>query len=316
MNYLSVLFTDLSQNATSRSWDIDNNGQVDSTDTNFIYVYTNAGTYTVNLTAGNENGTASKMITIDVQTENSDGSSGSSGSSGGGGGGGGGGSPELQSNVEAKELSQAFVTNGNKARFEFPRNTTCIVSVSFDAKKTFGKTTTIAELLKEKSSLVPELPAGEIYKSFNVWVGNGGVATPKNIENPEIGFKIEKSWLQDKSIDPASITLNRYNDKKWEQLPVNTAGEDSKYIYFKANVSGYSSFAVTGNAKGASDNQKAPEKQETSEQQEGKFSKNESVELSNGLNNTTAESRTQKSTPGFEMVFGIACLLSLFLYRK
>jgi PGF-pre-PGF domain-containing protein len=39
------------------------------------------------------------------------------------------------------------------------------VYVSFDAKKTFGKTTTIAELLKEKSSLVPELAAGQKYRS-------------------------------------------------------------------------------------------------------------------------------------------------------
>jgi PGF-pre-PGF domain-containing protein len=190
------------------------------------------------------------------------------------------------------------------------------VYVSFDAKKTFGKTTTIAELLKEKSSLVPELPAGEIYKSFNVWVGNGGVATPKNIENPEIGLNIEKSWLQDKSIDPASITLNMYSDKKWEQFPVNSAGEDSTNLYFTANVSGYSSFVITGNVKGTAENQKASEKQEASEQQKENLSGNGSAGLTNGLNNTTIKSGIQKSTPGFEMVFGIACLLSVFIYRR
>jgi len=146
---LSVLFADLSQNATSRSWDIDNNGQVDSTDANFVYVYTNAGTYTVNLTASNENGIAYKLMSIDVQTENS-GRSSSSGSSSGGGGGSCGGSPEPANNVEARELSQAFVINGKEARFEFPRNATCVVSISFNAKKTFAKTTTIAEMLKEK----------------------------------------------------------------------------------------------------------------------------------------------------------------------
>lgn len=259
---LSVLFTDLSENATSRSWDIDSNGQVGSTDASFVYVHTDAGTYTVNLTARNENGTASKTIAIEVQTENS-GCSGDScgGSSGGGseGGGSGGVSPELQSNVEAKELSQAFVTSGNEARFEFPRNATCVMFVSFDAKKTFGKTTTIAELLKEKSSLIPGLPAGEIYRSFNVWVGNRGVATPKNIENPEIGFKVEKSWLQNKSIDPASIILNRYNDNKWEQFPVNRTGEDAKYLYLTSRVSGYSSFAITGKAKSVPEKREAPE---------------------------------------------------------
>jgi PGF-pre-PGF domain-containing protein len=93
--------------------------------------------------------------------------------------------------------------------------------VSFDSKKTFGKTTTIAEQLKEKSTLVSGLPSGEVCKSFNVWVGNRGVATSGNIENQVVCFKIEKVWIKDKEVDPDSITLNRYNDKKWEQFPVN-----------------------------------------------------------------------------------------------
>ena len=93
--------------------------------------------------------------------------------------------------------------------------------MTFNAKKTVGKTTAIAEMLKGKSSLVSDLASGEVYKSFNIWVGNGGYGTSDNIENPAVCFKIEKSWIQDKKIDQPSITLNRYSDKKWEQLPVN-----------------------------------------------------------------------------------------------
>ena len=115
----------------------------------------------------------------------------------------GGGSPEPAKNVQVKEISQAFITNGKPVKFDFAKNATCIVYVSFDAKKTFGRTTTIAEQLKGKSSLVSGLPEGEVYKSFNIWVGNGGVATSKNIENPVVCFKVEKSWIKDKKIDPA-----------------------------------------------------------------------------------------------------------------
>ena len=170
-------------------------------------------------------------------------------SSSGSGGGGAGGSPEPAKNVEVKELSQAFITSGKPVKFDFAKNATCVVYLSFDAKKTFGKTTTIAEMLKGKSALVSELPSGEVYKSFNVWVGNGGVASSKNIENPVVCFKVEKSWIQDKKIDQASITLNRYNDKKWEQLPVSLSGEDDKFLYFTAKTPGFSSFAITGTAK-------------------------------------------------------------------
>ena len=92
--------------------------------------------------------------------------------------------PEPAKNVEVKELSQVFITNGKEVKFDFTKNATCVVYVSFDAKKTLGKTTTIAEMLKNKSALVSELPAGEVYKSFNVWVGNGGVATSTEHRKP------------------------------------------------------------------------------------------------------------------------------------
>jgi len=113
-------------------------------------------------------------------------------SSSGGSGGGGGGSPEAASNIEVKELSQQFVTSGNHARFEFPEGVTCVCYVAFDAKRTFGRTFTTIEMLNGKSALVDELPAGIVYKNVNIWVGNKGVASPKNIENAVIGFRVEK----------------------------------------------------------------------------------------------------------------------------
>ena len=61
---LSVLFTDLSQNATAWSWDFNNDGIADSTYKNPVYVYTYPGNYTVNLTVSNTKGTASKSSTI------------------------------------------------------------------------------------------------------------------------------------------------------------------------------------------------------------------------------------------------------------
>ena len=105
---LSVLFTDLSQNAASRGWDFNNDGIVDTSDASPVYVYTAPGTYTVNLKVSNGNGTASKNATITLlKDSSSSGGSSSSGShnSGGGGGGGASGSPEPQSNVETKSVS-------------------------------------------------------------------------------------------------------------------------------------------------------------------------------------------------------------------
>ncbi|HWQ48455.1 MAG TPA: NosD domain-containing protein [Methanosarcina sp.] len=63
---LSVQFTDLSENETEKDWDFESDGNIDSTDENPVHTFTEPGTYTVNLTAGNENGTASKNYIITV----------------------------------------------------------------------------------------------------------------------------------------------------------------------------------------------------------------------------------------------------------
>ena len=327
---LTVQFTDLSQNAVSRVWDFESDGKVDSSDPNPVYVYATPGTYSVNLTIYNANGFSYLVNTITVlesnssddSNSNSDGSSNSGGSNSGGSnsggskssgsGGGGGGSPEPAKNIEVKELSQVFITNGKEVKFDFTKNATCVVSVDFDAKKTLGKTTTIVEMLKGKSSLVSELPSGEVYKSFNVWVGNSGIATSKNIENPTVCFKVEKSWMEDKKIDPASITLNSYREKKWEQLEVEPSGKDDKFLYFTAKTPKFSSFAITGTAKKASEEIVIESQPET---ETGAVNNNNVNENETGNEGTEAEKEIP-DTPGFEIGLGIACILGLFLYKQ
>ncbi len=315
---LSVTFTDLSKNATSRSWDVNNDGIVDSTDPSFVYAYTAAGTYTAKLTAINANGTAIKSATINVLEEESSGGSSSGGSSGGSssGGGGGGGSPEPAKNVEVKELAQVFITSGKAVKFDFTNNATCVVYVSFDAIKNAGKITTIVEQLKNKSSLVSKLPYGEVYKSFNVWVGNSGYATSKNIANPVICFKVEKAWLEDKSIDQDSIILNRYSDNKWEQISVNLAGGDDKFLYFTAGVPGFSSFAITGKAKGISGNISEEESGLETRALQGEG--NETTGLNTGLDK---EQNEKIKLPEISPVYGaigmlLLCLICALVYRK
>ncbi|AKB30300.1 cell surface protein [Methanosarcina siciliae T4/M] len=61
---LTVNFTDQSTGTVSSySWDFDSDGTVDSTEQNPSYTYTSAGTYTVNLTVANANGTDSEVKT-------------------------------------------------------------------------------------------------------------------------------------------------------------------------------------------------------------------------------------------------------------
>ncbi|PAV13152.1 hypothetical protein ASJ81_18625 [Methanosarcina spelaei] len=295
-----------SENVTSHSEEITDNNSTNSD-----------GSSDGNSDDSSDNSDGSSDGNSDDSSDNSDGSSdgnsGESSHSSGGSSGGAGGSPEPQTNVQVKELSQAQVINGKTVMFDFTKNATCVVYVSFDAKKTAGKITAIAEQLKGKSTLTSALNSGEVYKYFNLWVGNSGFATSKNIENPELCFKVEKSWLQDKKIDQTSVTLNIYNDKKWSQLPVKLLKEDNQYLYFTAQPPTFSFFAIAG---------KATQEGTVNETQAKPDTENLSNNTGNNTENATtgveqtSEQKESKGIPGFEMIYGIIGLTGVYLYRR
>lgn len=310
---LYVHFADLSQNATSRTWDFNNDGNTDSFEKNPAYVYTDPGNYTINLTAVNGNLRASKLGTITV-TEESGNNSVNDESSGDETNGRSHSksksyrNQEPANNIEVKELAQAFIINGKATKFDFAKNTTCVVYVSFDAKKTAGKTTATVEMLKGKSAPVSSLPSDTVYKFFNVWAEDDKLANSNAIANPVICFKVEKSWVQNKGIDRSTIVLNRYNDRKWNQLPTNLLREDSEYLYFTANVSGLSYFSITG-------------REESIERQNKTFTElkpenRTDKELNFENSGLKTEKDEIKNTPGFGNVLGVVCLLGALLCKK
>jgi len=172
-------------------------------------------------------------------------------------------------------------------------------------------------MLKGKSTLVSELPSDEIYKYLNIWVGNGGFGDSNNIANAVINFKVEKSWIQDKKIDPSSIILNRYNDKKWNQLPTSLLKEDDKYLYFTAKTPGFSPFAITGKAMAKEAVTEIQSKHNTQDIEQNNGSTAAKVEQTPEQTqspNTSGKESTK--APGFEIASGIVCLLSVFLYKR
>jgi len=66
---LTVQFTDLSENALSWYWDFDNDGTADSTTQNPEYIYSTAGTYTVNLTVQNGENADSEVKELYISVE-------------------------------------------------------------------------------------------------------------------------------------------------------------------------------------------------------------------------------------------------------
>jgi PGF-pre-PGF domain-containing protein len=315
---LTVQFTDSSTNVTRWAWDFGDGAT--SNEQNPSHTYSTPGNFNVKLTVSNNtNETSSKTVTITVDSggENSGGESSGGESDGGGHQGSGGsesgsvgGSPEPQSNVEAKEIAQSFIASGNPVQFNFPKTTTPVVNISFVSKKTYGRTKAIAEMLKNQSTLVNGAPSDEIYKFINIWVGSSGFSTSDNIENAAVYFKVEKSWMKDKAVNQSSITLNRYSDSKWNSLTISLVGEDSKYLYFGAQTPGFSTFAITGKpaANGTGTDESVANGTGTDES------------VANGTDSPSGweelKKVIKKDLPGFEAIFGMTTLLSVYLYRK
>jgi FOG: PKD repeat len=340
---LPVQFTDNSQNATSWNWNFGDGNN--STEQNPSHTYSTAGTYTVSLTATNENGTSpakTAQITVTQQISSDSGSSGgsnvesnvensvesneessgesshhSSSSSSSSSGGGGGSSPEPASNVQVKEISQTFISSGKDITFNFTKNTTCVESITFRSTKTVGKTTTIAEELKNKSNLVSKLPEGIIYKLFNIWVGSDGYGNSKSIENSSVNFKVNTSWIQENNINKSSIMLDIYDStkKEWAKLPVNLTGEDDQFLHLTANVPGYSSFAIV------CANEQNPitvESRQATTNITASSNKSIGTNIIAKSNTSTIESRPTKeneNVSGFSIISGFVCILCIFLYK-
>ncbi|AKB31855.1 cell surface protein [Methanosarcina siciliae HI350] len=239
---LTVQFNDTSTgNVTSWLWDFGDGNT--STTQNPSHEYTDSGTYSITLNASNVYGYSAVTWNDYIKVGEEDDSSGS-GSSGGTSSGGGGGSPEPASNVEVKELSQEFVTIGDRIKFEFTKNATDITYVKFDSRRNIGKVTTIVEQLKGRSVLTPVEPSGKVCKYLNIWVGNEGFASPENIANALIGFRVKRTEITESENEGPTVFLYRYSEGKWNALPTRKTGEDSHYMYFESKTPGFSPFAI------------------------------------------------------------------------
>ncbi|MCQ6963464.1 hypothetical protein PV02_10110 [Methanolobus chelungpuianus] len=200
-----------------------------------------AGNVTVRVTSvANSNVKDSLNITVTAARTSSSKSGG-----GGGGSGGSGSSGEKTQNIALKDVSSIFVGKGS-VKFDFKDADNDIQYIEYTSLKNSGTITATVEILKDKSTFAASSPEGVIYRHINIWLGKTGYATETNIENPVIGFKVDRNWINDKGINPAPVVLNRYSDGKWNALSTTQTGNNANYYFYQAETPGFSPFAITG----------------------------------------------------------------------
>ena len=88
--------------------------------------------------------------------------------------------------------------------------------------------------------------AGKIYQYIEI---NKTNLTDTDIDKIQLKINVNKSWILNNNIDESTVALNRYNNGVWEKLTTTKVEEDNSYVYYIAETTGLSVFAVTGELK-------------------------------------------------------------------
>ncbi len=173
------------------------------------------------------------------------GSGSSSGSSSGGGGGGGGASAEPFENILKKETREEFISKDLPATYNLVTPDVPVYAIVVTGNTNAGLVNVQVEHLKSTSKLAKKQPPGTVYMSMNIWLGTAGYATPKNIKEATIKFKVENPWLVSNDFKDTDIALARWDGTDWAILDTRPKNKDDKYTYFEARTNAFSPFAVT-----------------------------------------------------------------------
>lgn len=147
--------------------------------------------------------------------------------------------------VEETEIVES-VAAGETATFEFEEASTLkIESVAIVAGSALS---TIAVTAKESSlpsgAAAPiSSDVGVVYKYIEL---TKTAFTDEDIITATIKFKVDKPWLIANSVDENKVYLYRYADGAWEKLTTSKLSSDANYVYYEAESTGLSVFAVGG----------------------------------------------------------------------
>jgi len=176
----------------------------------------------------------------------------SSNGNGGGGSSGSVSSGEDYYNVVLSETERQSVFKNLHISYRFDLEDNIVTHINFTSVNSAGTVAAKVEVLNHTSTLVSTPPPHEVYKNLNICVGNYGWATEKNMADITVSFIVDKSWITDNNIDDTTISLYHYSDNNWNKLVTRKVAEDSNRLYFEAETSGFSPFAVSGMKTGES----------------------------------------------------------------
>lgn len=230
---LTVTFTDTSTN-TPTSWLWNFGDGTTSTLQNPTHTYAQ-GTYTVALTATNAAGSDTETkndyisVTAPYVPTPSDSESYASSSSSGG--------PVAGTNTPTPNGGLVTLT------FDQGLSSTNPVGV-YDLQIVPNQNIGGFQMIAQPVSLGEALQVQGIPVAGYLQIQTVGL-NPSAIDHATITFEVTGTWLTGQGIDPAAVTLMRFTDNQWVELPTQFSHQSGNTYYFSATTPGFSYFAIT-----------------------------------------------------------------------
>lgn len=87
----------------------------------------------------------------------------------------------------------------------------------------------------------PEGLKGPVYQYLNAQLSG---MTDDEIREADFSFRVPAAWLKAEGILPTEITLWRFHDGAWQELPTSFVSEEGGWVEFTATTPGFSIFAI------------------------------------------------------------------------
>ncbi|TGC09423.1 GLUG motif-containing protein [Methanolobus halotolerans] len=151
-------------------------------------------------------------------------------------------------NIDTLFSNRQNVGVGSKVEYHVTADDIPVTLISFDSNTNEG-------IVENRINLLNNVPEGTpsqtapVYKFMEINVGRTGTIGSHNADNIFIYFKVDKKWVEENTIIPESIRMERLNNGVWERLPTEQLDEDEEFFYFLAQTSGFSIFSIAGDER-------------------------------------------------------------------
>jgi PGF-pre-PGF domain-containing protein len=107
---------------------------------------------------------------------------------------------------------------------------------------------TIIKLKDKPEEIIdPSYEHMSVYKYLDIKLtANDTYIDEDEVYSLEFKFKVEKTWINNYTIDKETIKLIRYHDGIWQNLSTTFNSENETCIYYTASSPGFSTYAVVG----------------------------------------------------------------------